>query len=164
MYAIWEMGRQMNSRLEDVLKGRLTRRRLIGSGLASVATAFLAACGGGSDGGGGGGGGGGGDAADADLTVKMVNITASTFKFEPAEITLRSGVEVKLLFINESGLPHSFRIDGVVDSGVIKNATSKATSTESSTLLVFTPAEPGEKIFYCSAHGPGSESGMVTIT
>jgi plastocyanin len=154
----------MNSRLEDVLKGRLTRRRLLGSGLASVATAFLAACGGGSDGGGGGGGGGGGDAADADLTVKMVNITASTFKFEPAEITLQSGVEVKLLFINESGLPHSFRIDGVVDSGVIKNATSKATSTESSTLLVFTPAEPGEKIFYCSAHGPGSESGMVTIT
>jgi plastocyanin len=157
----------MNSRLEDVLKGRLTRRRLIGSGLASVATAFLAACGGGSDGGGGGGGSGGGsggDAADADLTVKMVNITASTFKFEPAEITLQSGVEVKLLFINESGLPHSFRIDGVVDSGVIKNATSKATSTESSTLLVFTPPEPGEKMFYCSAHGPGSESGMVTIT
>lgn len=159
------------NRLVDVFESRLTRRRLLGStGMAAFAAAFLAACGGDDDGGGGSGGssssGGGGSGSPgdgtADITVRIVG--QSPFHFEPDSIELQSGVETTLDFINESGLPHSFRIDGLVDSGVIKNPGSDATSSESSIRLTFTPTEPGEKIFYCTAHGPQSESGTVIIT
>lgn len=153
-----------SNRPEDVFKARLTRRRLIGStGLAALATAFLAACGGGGNGGSSGGGGdGGGDAAD--LTVRILGSSSQDFHFEPDSIELTAGVEVTLDFINESEQPHSFRIDGLVDSGVIKNPGSDAKSTESMIRLRFTPTEPGEKFFYCTAHGPQSESGQVIIT
>jgi len=154
------------SRLGDVFGSRLTRRRLLGStGMAAFASTLLAACGGDGDSGdGGGGGGGGGSGGEADITVTMVGTSSQTFHFEPDAIELQSGVEVALLFVNESAQPHSFRIDGLVDTGVIKNPGSDATSTESTKLVRFTPAEPGEKMFYCSAHGPQSESGTVTIT
>jgi plastocyanin len=158
------------NRLRDVFKSRLSRRRLLGStGMVAFAAAFLAACGGDDDGGGGGSNGGGGGGASgspgdgtADIEVRIVG--QSPFHFEPDSIELQSGVETTLDFINESGLPHSFRIDGLVDSGVIKNPGSDATSSESSIRLRFTATEPGEKIFYCTAHGPQSESGTVIIT
>ena len=151
--------------LKSVFESRLSRRHLLAStGLAAFASAFLAACGGGDDDDSGGGGGSSGDAGDgeADLTVRIVG--QSPFHFEPDAIELQSGVEVTLDFINESGLPHSFKINGLVDSGVIKNPGSDATSSESQIRLRFTPTEPGETIFYCTAHGPQSESGKVTIT
>ena len=151
--------------LEDVLTAKLTRRRLIGStGMTALAAAFLAACGGGGGDDGGGDGGSSTENAEADITVKMVGTSSQTFHFEPGSIELQSGVEVKLLFVNESAQPHSFRIDGLIDSGVIKNPGSEATSTESTILLTFTPTEAGEKFFYCTAHGPQSESGTVIIT
>ncbi|HEU0072901.1 MAG TPA: cupredoxin domain-containing protein [Dehalococcoidia bacterium] len=157
------------NRLKDVFESRLSRRRLVGStGMAALASAFLAACGGGDDDDGGGGGGSsgggssGGDGGEADITVRIVG--QSPFHFEPDAIELKAGVEVTLDFINESGLPHSFRINGLVDSGVIKNPGSDAKSSDSSIRLKFTPTEPGETIFYCTAHGPQSESGKVTIT
>jgi plastocyanin len=155
-----ELGRMtMTGGPEEVLRARLTRRRLMGAtGLTAAAAAFLAACGGGD------GGDAAADQAEADVTVTMLGSSSQTFHFEPEAIQLQSGVEVKLLFVNESAQPHSFRIDGLVDSGVIKNPGSEATSTESTILLTFTPTEPGEKMFYCSAHGPQSESGTVTIT
>jgi plastocyanin len=152
-------------RLEDILRSKLTRRRLLGVTGAGAFAAFLAACGGGDDDDdGGGGGGASGSVGDgtADITVKIVG--ESPFHFEPDAIELQAGVETTLDFINESGLPHSFKINGLVDSGVIKNPGSDATSSESSIRLVFTPTEPGETIFYCTAHGPQSESGTVTIT
>lgn len=152
--------------LKDVFGSRLSRRRLVSStGMAALASAFLAACGGGDDDGGDGGGSGGsssGDGGEADITVRIVG--QSPFHFEPDVIELKAGVEVTLDFINESGLPHSFRINGLVDSGVIKNPGSDAKSSESSIRLRFTPTEAGETIFYCTAHGPQSESGKVTIT
>ncbi len=150
---------------ENLFKIRVSRRRLLGSaGMAAFASAFLAACGGGGSGGGDGGGAGGAtsDEGPADLTVIIVG--TSPFHFEPDAIELQSGVEVTLEFRNESGLPHSFRIDGLVDTGVIKNPGSDATSTKSVKRVKFTPKEPGETIFYCTAHGPQSESGKVTIT
>jgi plastocyanin len=159
------MGRKMSkNRLKDVFESGLSRRRLLGStGMAALASAFLAACGGGDDDdGGGGGGSSGGGSDEADITVRIVG--QSPFHFEPDAIELVSGVEVTLDFINESGLPHSFRINGLVDSGVIKNPGSDAKSSDSSIRLRFTPTEPGETIFYCTAHGPQSESGKVTIT
>jgi plastocyanin len=156
------------NRLKDAFESNLSRRRLLGSaGMAALAAAFLAACGGGDDDDGGGGSGSGGssssgDGGEADITVRIVG--QSPFHFEPDAIELMAGVEVTLDFINESGLPHSFRINGLVDSGVIKNPGSDAKSSESSIRLKFTPTEPGETIFYCTAHGPQSESGKVTIT
>lgn len=145
--------------LDGLAELKLSRRRLLGSaGMAGLASAFLAACGGGDDD--DDGGDGGGDAA-ADIVVTIVG--ESPFHFEPDTIELQAGVEVTLEFRNESGLPHSFRIDGLVDTGVIKNPTSSATSTESVIRKTFTPTEPGEKIFYCTAHGPQSESGTVII-
>ena len=152
-------------RLEDLFRTKLSRRRLIGStSLGALATALLAACGGGGGDGGGGGGGSGNGGGEPDVTVRMVGTSSQTFHFEPDAIEIQSGVEVRLLFVNESAQPHSFRIDGVVDTTVIKNPGSDATSTDSQKLVTFTVAEPGEKMFYCAAHGPQSESGKVTIT
>jgi plastocyanin len=149
------------NRLEHLFKERLTRRRLFGSGIGAVAAAFLAACGGGG-GGDGGGSSGGGD--DVDVTVRMTGSSAQDFAFEPKTINITAGVETTLLFINESAQPHSFRIDGVVDTTVIKNPGSLATSTESTKKVTFTIAEPGERQFYCSAHGPQSENGIAIVT
>jgi plastocyanin len=150
-----------DNRLEDTFDSRLTRRRLLGSaGLAVIGSVFLAACGGGDDD--DGGGSGSSDDQPADIVVTIVG--ESPFHFEPDMIELQSGVETTLEFRNESGLPHSFRIDGLVDTGVIKNPGSEATSSDSVVRVTFTPEEPGEKIFYCTAHGPQSESGTVIIT
>jgi plastocyanin len=163
MYRLQEWGRQMNNNgLGEAFKRKLTRRRFVGStSLAAIATAFLAACGGGGGDDSSGGGGGGGD---ADITVKMLGTSAVTFHFEPDSIELVSGVEVTLEFINESAQPHSFTIAGLVDTDVIKNPGSDATSTKSKKTVTFTPTEPKETIFYCKAHGPQSESGKVVIT
>jgi plastocyanin len=164
---LWEVGRKMNDqRLEDVLGAKLTRRRLLEStGLTAVAAALLAACGGGGDDGGGGdGGSGGGGDADVDITVRMIGSSSQDFAFDPKTIEVMAGVETTLLFVNESAQPHSFRIDGIVDTTVIKNPGSEAKSTESTKKVTFTIPEPGDKMFYCSAHGPQSESGTVIVT
>jgi plastocyanin len=151
----------MNSnRLGEAFKTKVTRRRFVGStSLAAIASAVVAACGGG-----GGDDSGGGDSSDADITVKMLGTSAVTFHYEPDSIQLVSGVEVTLEFINESAQPHSFTIAGLVDTDVIKNPGSDATSTNSKKKVTFTPTEPKETIFYCKAHGPQSESGKVIIT
>lgn len=152
-------------RVEGVFRSKVTRRRLLGStGLAAFAAAFVAACGGGNGGGGGGGGGSGDSGGDEPPDLVVTIVGQSPFHFEPDMIELQAGVEVTLEFRNESGLPHSFRIDGLVDTGVIKNPGSEARSSDSVIRVTFTPTEPGETIFYCTAHGPQSESGTVIIT
>jgi plastocyanin len=153
------------NRLENLFKTKLSRRSLIGStGLGAFAAALVAACGGGGGSGDGGGGSSDGGSSDEAADITVIIVGTSPFHFEPDAIEFPSGVEQLLEFRNESELPHSFRIDGVVDTGVIKNPGSDAKSSASTKRVRFTAKEPGEKIFYCTAHGPQSESGKVTIT
>ena len=52
--------------------------------------------------------------------------------------------------------PHSFTIDGVVDSGVLQGNESKS--------IEFTPAAAGTLSFYCTVHGAARMSGEINVT
>lgn len=77
------------------------------------------------------------------------------FGYDPAGLTVTSGDEVMLEVTNTGGLPHTFTIDGVVDSGVVEAGESASVS--------FTPDETGTLTFYCTIHGESRMSGELTV-
>jgi plastocyanin len=105
-------------------------------------TVLSVACGG--DNGNGSPGGG------SSLQVEMLD-----FDYQPATLSVRSGTSVTLEVENAGDQPHTFTIDGVVDSGVV--------NAGQSTRVIFTPASAGSLTFYCTVHGRGSMSGTLTV-
>ena len=76
--------------------------------------------------------------------------------YSPASLTGRVGQEVTLNVRNTGALPHTFTIDGVVDSGSLA-AGGGAT-------VRFTPSQAGPLVFYCTIHGLGAMSGAMIVS
>lgn len=127
--------------------------RLLVVVLAGAVSALLIACGGG-DGNSGSNGGSSEGGAEADFEMRTVGSSSVDFAFEPDSIELTAGQEVTMRFVNDSAQPHSFKIDGVIDTGAVKIGDS-ATFT-------FTPDEDST-IFYCTLHGPATMSGEIIL-
>ena len=83
-------------------------------------------------------------------------MTLVDFGFTPGQLEARVGEQVALNVTNGGQRPHSFTIDGVVDSGVLQGNESKS--------IEFTPAAAGTLSFYCTVHGAARMSGEINVT
>jgi plastocyanin len=77
------------------------------------------------------------------------------FGFEPSSLSATAGEEVTLELTNSGELPHTFTIDGLVDS-------MEVPAGESATIS-FTPSEAGTLTFFCTIHGAATMSGELTV-
>ena len=75
--------------------------------------------------------------------------------FSPASLAARSGQVVTINVRNDGQRPHTFTIDGVVDSGRLAAGESKT--------VEFTPTA-GSLTFYCMVHGAAQMSGSLSVS
>ena len=78
------------------------------------------------------------------------------FSYAPAQLTVRAGQKVTLALRNSGQFPHSFTIDGLVDSGTIASGASKT--------IEFTATQAGTLTFYCTIHGKNRMSGTLAVS
>lgn len=90
--------------------------------------------------------------------VKEIEVMGSDFKFNPAQISLKSGEKVKVVFKNTGEARHDFVIEGL-------NARTKIIAPGTSDTVEFTVPYTGTYTFYCSVPGhreAGMEGKLVT--
>jgi glucose/arabinose dehydrogenase/plastocyanin len=81
--------------------------------------------------------------------------TGAELKFEPAEISVPAGAEVRLTFENRSTVPHNLTFQGPPNV-----ATATIVAAGSSETLEFTAPDAGEYAFVCTLH-PGMGGTLV---
>jgi plastocyanin len=85
--------------------------------------------------------------------------TAMSFmdnSFSPNTLTARAGQLLQINLKNDGQRPHTFTIDGVVDSGRLE---SGATGS-----VQFTPSQAGTLTYYCTVHGRDRMNGTLTVS
>ena len=87
---------------------------------------------------------------DATIEVGIVD-----FAYEPAAISVPSGSFRILAITNNGDLPHTFTIEGLID-------TMEMAPGESQSITV-SDLEPGTLTFFCTIHGAGQMSGELTV-
>lgn len=104
---------------------------------------------GGETGGGSSGSTGGGAAATE------VVVTARGLAFSPAELRLKRGQAVTLVFRNEAGMAHTFTVDGIAVTvgGQARTGIHLQAAGGSSASLTFVPTATGSFEFYCAVPG-----------
>jgi plastocyanin len=85
-------------------------------------------------------------------SVKEFTVVGTPFKFTPAEIRVKRGDKVKIIFKNDQGM-HDF----VIDELSVKTKVLQAGQSE---VIEFTPNQAGTFEFYCSV-GNHRQMGMV---
>jgi plastocyanin len=130
--------------------------RLLGSVLVAPLVGLLvlsAACGGDDD----DGGGAAATATTAPTPAPVVlNVVTLDNSFNPATSSARAGQKVTVNVKNDGQRPHSFTIDGVVDTGRLDAGQSKT--------VEFTPSSAGSLAFYCTIHTAAVMSGTLTVS
>jgi plastocyanin len=91
---------------------------------------------------------------------EIVEITVGTdtgaeLKFDPAEVTVPAGAEVRLTFENRASVPHNLTFQGPPNV-----ATATIVAAGSSETLEFTAPDAGEYAFVCTLH-PGMGGTLV---
>ena len=94
-------------------------------------------------------------------TGDVVEITVGTDEgaenlFDPTEVTVETGVTVRLTFTNEATVPHNLTFGDPINA-----ATSTIVDPGESETIEFVAPEPGEYTFVCTLH-PGME-GTLTV-
>lgn len=95
------------------------------------------------------------DGEDAPSGGTTISVDAFDFGYDPESITATAGQEITVDLNNTGETPHTFTIDGVVDSGTVEAGDSGSIS--------FTPAESGELSFYCTIHTAEVMSGTLQV-
>lgn len=85
-----------------------------------------------------------------------VAVTIIDFSYTPQQLTARAGQKVTLSLRNSGQFPHTFTIDGLVDSGRIDGGGSKT--------IEFTATQAGTLTFYCTIHGASRLSGTLAVS
>lgn len=85
-----------------------------------------------------------------------IAVTIVDNSFGPGTISARVGQQLQLNVTNAGQFPHSFTIDGVVDTGQLSQGQSRQ--------LSFTPTQAGTLTFYCTVHGRAVMSGTVNVS
>ena len=86
----------------------------------------------------------------------VLNVTTLDNSFNPASANARAGQKVTVNVKNDGQRPHSFTIDGVVDTGRLDAGQSKT--------VEFTPSSAGALTFYCTIHSAAVMSGTVNVS
>ena len=147
------------------MKSGLSRMPLLLAGAFVLGSLWLIACGGDDNEGSGTDGGGatatrpaasGTAAPTATVPAGAVLVSMVDFGYQPGVIPARAGQRLQLQVANRGQQPHTFTIDGVIDSGGLAGGDSK--------LVEFTPAQAGMLTFYCTVHGRNTMSGELNVT
>ena len=77
------------------------------------------------------------------------------FAFATGELTLPAGQPVVLSIRNSDAFPHTFTIDDVVDSDIVRAG--------SDAVIEFLAPAAGSYTFYCRVHGAQAMSGTLTV-
>lgn len=85
-----------------------------------------------------------------------VAVTIIDFGYTPPQLTARAGQKVTLSLRNSGQFPHTFTIDGLVDSGRIDGGGSKT--------IEFTATAASPLTFYCTIHGAARMSGTLAVS
>jgi plastocyanin len=104
-------------------------------------------------GGGGGDGGGGGGA---------VELTANNLAFDPSDLTVPAGGEVRVTFTNEEAVPHNFAVytDETASEAIFQGEI--LTGPGASIDYTFEAPGPGEYFFRCDVH-PDQMTGSLLV-
>ena len=86
----------------------------------------------------------------------VLNITTLDNSYSPATASARAGQKVTVNVKNDGQRPHTFTIDGVVDTGRLDAGQSKT--------VEFTPSSAGPLSFYCTIHTAAVMSGTLTVS
>jgi plastocyanin len=134
-------------------------------GVVTISGLALVACSGDDDDGGGGNNAAptatrpaasGTAAPTATVPAGAIAVSMVDFGYQPGVIPARAGQRVQLQVSNRGQTPHTFTIDGVIDSGGMAAGESK--------LIEFTPAQAAMLTFYCTIHGRSTMSGELNVT
>ena len=132
----------------------MKRLLVLTAGMIALSAVFLVACGGEDD---------SSPSAAATLAPTVppappapVAMTIANFIYAPAALTARAGQPLTISITNSDTAPHTFTIDGVVDSGRIEGAGRGSAQ--------FTPSQAGTLSFYCTIHGRERMSGTLTVS
>ena len=85
-----------------------------------------------------------------------LNVTFGDNNFTPAALTATAGRPIELKLANGGQRPHTFTIDGVVDSGRLNAGENKD--------MQFTASQAGSLQFYCTVHGREQMNGTLTVS
>ncbi|HEX5140046.1 MAG TPA: cupredoxin domain-containing protein [Dehalococcoidia bacterium] len=85
-----------------------------------------------------------------------LNVTTMDNSFSPTTLTAKAGQKVTVNIKNDGQRPHTFTIDGVVDSGRLNGGESKT--------VEFTPTQSGALTFYCTVHTAAVMSGTINVS
>lgn len=77
------------------------------------------------------------------------------FVFDPAEVTVQQGDEVRLHFLGVHGGSHTIHVEGVAQPAVVKRGTEQVIS--------FKAERPGLITFTCSDHPPSMRGQVVVL-
>lgn len=91
----------------------------------------------------------------ATVEVTVGTDTGAELKFDPAEVPVRAGADVRLTFENRSAVPHNWTFQGPVTV-----ATSTVVPPGASETVEFKAPDPGEYAFVCTLH-PGMGGTLV---
>lgn len=81
--------------------------------------------------------------------------TGAELKFDPAELTVRAGVEVQVTFENRGSVPHNLTFEAPIDV-----ATETVVAPGASETVQFTAPVAGEYAFVCTLH-PGMDGTLA---
>jgi plastocyanin len=95
-------------------------------------------------------------APTATAAPTVLNVATLDNSFNPATSSARAGQKVTVNVKNDGQRPHSFTIDGVVDTGRLDAGQSKT--------VEFTPSAAGSLTFYCTIHSAAVMSGTMTVS
>ena len=86
----------------------------------------------------------------------VLNVSTMDNSFSPGTASARAGQKVTVNVKNDGQRPHSFTIDGVVDTGRLNAGESKT--------VEFTPSSAGSLAFYCTIHSAAVMSGTINVS
>lgn len=104
-----------------------------------------------------------------------VTVRLSEYKFEPAQVEVRSGKPVELRLVNDGKVLHEFVTDAALESGadietngvvaVVRGFEEMEVPPGATVVLRFTPKKTGRFPFRCDAEDPVShhENGMKGV-
>lgn len=84
-----------------------------------------------------------------------ISLSIADFSFMAASLKADPGKSVDIAIKNTGAAPHTFTIDGVVDSGQISPGSSKT--------LTLKIDKAGAYRYYCSVHGAARMSGVLQV-
>ena len=86
---------------------------------------------------------------------QVLEVDIVDFGYDPVMLNGEADAEATLNLTNNGDLPHTFTIDGVMDSREVAPGESRS--------IMFPPTGAGTYTFFCTVHGAATMSGELTL-